>query len=174
VVGERFRTLHVRWAACALAGSLLVACAARTHSGDRDDPTDAPECPLLADVAYDPSDPYPFCQRTGSPDLLDFCPPGPSSHGALFWHADRRSSEYCDGSSCNACLCALDCETDSDCPAPTSGTAVAECSYPTGLCLLACDDGQLCPDGMYCAHNLEADRFMCAWITHGDRCPALP
>lgn len=155
---------------------LATACAFESHGAPRDDgaysldPADAPECPFRGDLAYDATDPYPYCQRTEGMAFLDFCPPGPTTWGASFWHAERRESRYCDGGDCNACMCSIDCDVDADCPAPTSGTADASCLWPGGYCFLTCDNGELCPEGMYCVNHLEYEHFVCAWISHGDRC----
>ena len=37
-----------------------------------------------------------------------------------------------------------------DCPAPATGDAVPECSDFSDNCILPCDDGTTCPDGMDC------------------------
>ncbi len=49
-------------------------------------------------------------------------------------------------------FCTLECEdAETDCPVPTSGTAVPVCEGPpdTNICVLDCTDGE-CPDGMEC------------------------
>lgn len=72
-------------------------------------------------------------------------------------------------------VCAHPCATDEDCPAPSSGTAVAKCAddpalygfpdlYPeagiesaggyrytgSGACMIGCAGGEACPDGFTC------------------------
>jgi hypothetical protein len=55
-------------------------------------------------------------------------------------------------------VCSQRCEEDSDChTAPPGGTAPVRCKPiikyppPAGACVLDCEDGQTCPDGMVCA-----------------------
>jgi hypothetical protein len=55
-------------------------------------------------------------------------------------------------------LCEYPCVSDSDCPAPSSGTARASCmrspefnpATDGGSCMLGCADGATCPDGFVC------------------------
>ncbi len=49
-------------------------------------------------------------------------------------------------------FCTLECQdAETDCPVPTSGTAVPVCEGPPGtdICTLDCSEGE-CPDGMDC------------------------
>lgn len=54
-------------------------------------------------------------------------------------------------------VCEHLCHTDSDCPVPESGTAMASCfinpgSYApdTGVCIVSCEGGETCQDGFEC------------------------
>jgi hypothetical protein len=55
-------------------------------------------------------------------------------------------------------LCSYGCVEDSECPAPSSGTARATCMrHPEfnpatdgGTCMLGCGNGETCPDGFVC------------------------
>jgi hypothetical protein len=55
------------------------------------------------------------------------------------------------------------CSTAADCgPVPATGNAVVTCTDVTGDlvsdCLLSCEQGETCPDGMFCAFG-----FICLW-----------
>src|SRR5262249_43633376 len=47
-------------------------------------------------------------------------------------------------------LCTVPCEKVEDCPAPSSGNARLGCGPNVPACLLFCDAGETCPDGMAC------------------------
>jgi len=66
---------------------------------------------------------------------------------------------------CDACFCQAFCDDDEDClPAPSTGTSVPACSEPDGVCVLPCDAGQLCPDGMLCVTDANFPAIeLCAW-----------
>jgi len=71
------------------------------------------------------------------------------------------------GSTCTLMsgVCTIDCTTDAQCPAPGSGTSHAVCGQVAPdadplICVLPCDSGQTCPDGMACKH-VENGRWMC-------------
>lgn len=138
------------------------------------DPDLAPECPIAEPIEPDLSAPYPFCQWRSPDGYLRYCPMDERSHGYLNWHANKGDSEYCSGGvECNSCVCSDTCRGDSDCPRPESGSARPEClTLPGGIsqCFLTCDDFERCPNGMSCVDMLEFDHFVCAWVTHGDRC----
>lgn len=138
------------------------------------DPARAPECPLTEGSARDPTAPYPFCQHEGPDGYLAYCPMSLRSHGYLTWHATKGDSEYCSETvACNSCVCSATCASHGDCPRPGSGSASPECLVLPGgasQCWLLCDEGERCPDGMACVDNLEFGHFVCAWVSHGDRC----
>lgn len=54
--------------------------------------------------------------------------------------------------------CEHPCQTDSDCPAPESGTGIATCfvhpneesENPVGTCIVRCEGGETCQDGFGC------------------------
>lgn len=48
--------------------------------------------------------------------------------------------------------CTLECESEKDCPVPSTGEAVPVCEGPPGtdICSLDCTGGVACPDGMTC------------------------
>ena len=71
------------------------------------------------------------------------------------------------------------------CPLPTSGTASATCAVvvasdgvpdPIGFCVLFCEHGETCPDGMHCVLDPPEDgvptggHHVCAWAIGNDRC----
>lgn len=55
-------------------------------------------------------------------------------------------------------VCEYPCDTDEECPAPSSGTALATCMRSPefnpvtdgGSCMLGCGNGEVCPDGFVC------------------------
>jgi hypothetical protein len=61
--------------------------------------------------------------------------------------------------------CSIPCDVDMDCPAPSTGDAVAQCSMFYEHCALSCDDGMggqlTCPDGMDCVPSGMFQR--CTW-----------
>jgi hypothetical protein len=68
--------------------------------------------------------------------------------------------------------CARECNSAVDCPWPESGTADPDCTYYGELplkCILRCDVGQICPDGMVCREYMFTPEFgnqydhVCAW-----------
>jgi hypothetical protein len=56
-------------------------------------------------------------------------------------------------------VCEHRCQSDSDCPAPDSGTGVATClffadpSVEDGTCVVSCDNGETCQDGFQCRES---------------------
>ena len=135
------------------------------------------ECPFPDGVGvHDPEGPYPFCQPDARSGWEFWCAPQSNGHGYMNWHADPGGqSTYCAAGAfeCNACMCRIGCDPGetSSCPEPTSGTALPVCdSLSGGTCILDCADGQSCPDGMQCVHNLELVTFVCAWTSQGERC----
>jgi hypothetical protein len=130
-------------------------------------------------VDYYWADPYRYCQWGDSIDPSTVCLPVATA--ISIWRADRFTSSVCDDddrASCNACLCAVQCESDDDCsPGLRGSDAVHRClgSALPGVvgpkkCLLTCDGGETCPSGMQCVHIWEYGHRVCAWISHGDRC----
>ena len=159
-----------------------------SDSGSGSDPVSVPdpdpawpECPFESGVAIvDPESPYPFCQQDGPSAYELYCDRQPNGHGYWNWHVHPggQTSEFCGDVECNACACMVSCRDQGEelipCPQPTSGTAQPACfkwngPESTGQCLLDCGNGEACPDGMQCVHNLEAAMFVCAWMTTGDR-----
>ena len=140
--------------------------------------TGALECPFDdPSLSYDPTDPYPFCQFELDSGWELYCPEIPERWGYMNWRSEGLGSRLCDGTleDCNACVCSSVCGSSSDCPSPTSGTARAECmtwspAETRGECLLGCEGGAVCPDGMQCVDNLEFGRRICAWVVSGNRC----
>lgn len=114
--------------------------------------------------------PYPYCEWNDGA-FEPFCPRTEGGHGFLNWHVEGDSSSYCNNDDCNACLCFVTCDDpDSNasdpsfCPVPTSGTAQPDCANEQDQCLLTCDAGETCPDGMTCVDMLEYQRSVCAWV----------
>ena len=96
-------------------------------------------------------DAYPWC----SPDNENFCTDG------MFGFINGTSDCM------QGCLCVDDCMTDADCPVPSTGTAVPECwdkgpGFENDRCILPCDGGQVCPDGMTCAPEWGD---ICMWVS---------
>jgi hypothetical protein len=108
--------------------------------------------------------------------MSDAGPQGEFNQDCRFptWPADQPIDPLCDRTDdtdgiaqlggCNACLCESYCVEHDDCgPIPTTGTAVPECLQPDGICVLRCDAGQQCPDGMQCVSGEPFPVPMCAW-----------
>jgi hypothetical protein len=63
---------------------------------------------------------------------------------------------------CGVCLCSPDCSADADCGDAPGGTATPACHAP--YCVLECDGGKTCPEGMVCADGAEAGfGAVCVW-----------
>jgi hypothetical protein len=66
------------------------------------------------------------------------------------------------GSACGV----LDCEDESDCPPlPIGGDATSLCLQVepgTDACVISCEDGETCPDGMVCVPS-PGDEDLCVW-----------
>ena len=63
-------------------------------------------------------------------------------------------------------VCTAPCMFDADCPVPGSGDAMPVCAGVDGNeCLLDCQDGRTCPDGMSCENIFAGgtDFFRCVW-----------
>lgn len=56
--------------------------------------------------------------------------------------------------------CSIPCDDTEQCPEPTSGTAVKQCSTVDGMCRLDCQSGD-CPEGMECFEAVI--RSTCVW-----------
>jgi hypothetical protein len=64
--------------------------------------------------------------------------------------------------------CEYRCDDDADCPLPGSGSIAPACVFDT--CILPCDDGGSCPDGMVCFDgNGSMGPGRCEWMYEG--CP---
>ncbi len=77
--------------------------------------------------------------------------------------------ETCDSD----CSCVLPCSSDSDCPAPETGTAVRKCGHlgtadSDRACVLPCGDGESCPDGMSCQADMSPNGPICVWHEDGE------
>lgn len=67
-----------------------------------------------------------------------------------------------------ACQCRNMCQSDVDCPAPSSGSSSPACVG--GSCVLPCDDPEtMCPDGMVCTEDATREVWWCMWITQSCR-----
>jgi hypothetical protein len=63
-------------------------------------------------------------------------------------------------------FCTIPCDTEDDCPAPSSGDAPVNCGAPPmqqTRCQLACTMGETCPDGMECVEVGGGAFALCAW-----------
>jgi hypothetical protein len=47
-------------------------------------------------------------------------------------------------------FCSVECTDTAQCPSPHSGSPRIDCDTGSGVCLLLCDGGETCPDGMDC------------------------
>ncbi|HEX2878263.1 MAG TPA: hypothetical protein VHO25_01875, partial [Polyangiaceae bacterium] len=63
--------------------------------------------------------------------------------------------------------CLIPCETALDCPDPGSGDALMEC-LNNSTCVMRCDDGQTCPDGMQCVPRPTEEQSWCMWVNEGE------
>lgn len=140
-----------------------------TDEVDADGTTEAPRLDVLSNH-----------DGVGMPDL----PPGTEPYGPCFEilaDPDLYPPDVCpEASVCNLwgqhhpdnCYdlgkCSYDCETDIDCPIPSTGNAMVECEV--GWCRLFCDCETVCPDGMLCVVSgfEPTDRSECAWVQHCD------
>jgi hypothetical protein len=163
---------------------VLFSCADRTN--DEDAPAtsrsagssaDSSSPSPVADAAPEPRRPsdgggaYPYCEALNPDGWVTFCDPSRNGHGYSLWHTESSSARYCgsDGTitDCNTCLCYVGCAEESPCPQPPSGTAVAQCLGPPNTmksCVLPCDAGEQCPDGMTCVDEPDLHRKICAWL----------
>lgn len=90
----------------------------------------------------------PLCKLTGTPCQY---------RGGGTYHADAATGQVT-GHADLEMWCEHPCQTDSDCPAPETGTAVATCFVhpndespdPVGTCIVRCDGGETCQDGFGC------------------------
>lgn len=101
--------------------------------------------------------------------------------------ADRSSPYYCeymgaDTSACFSCggatvsecregvTCRVPCKRDSDCPAADSGKPQLVCQQTQigGVCVLGCEHGEQCPNGMECAGG------QCLYVFDDPRCVTSP
>jgi hypothetical protein len=126
------------------------------------------EVPLGSDAAanaatrlpVDVVDGYGYC----SPNLrsMGCTRTGPSASGIDV--PDGVLGTAGDGSDC---YCPRECGTASDCPVPDTGTSLPVCGRLSDFasCLLPCDDGQVCPDGMTCRTTFDTDQAVCDWFT---------
>ena len=79
------------------------------------------------------------------------------------------------GGTCNDyCHCYVPCDDASECAVPPTGDATPACRQgevgESNSCVLECDDGQTCPDGMACSDMYTPS--LCMWPTPngGDGC----
>ena len=95
---------------------------------------------------------------TGSPYYCEYMPP---KQGAC---------ALCGGATVGNCRegvsCSHPCEHASDCPAADSGNASVGCAQTPigGQCLLGCEHGETCPDGMTCSGG------SCYYVFDDPRC----
>jgi hypothetical protein len=143
-------------------------------------------CPFVGGHGYDPSIAYPFCQWDTPDGFMKYCPKTFNGWNYLNWHTtDDGTGSLChDDASCDTCLCGLGCDDTPTadggvavpCPQPETGTAGTECLAEGGhmQCLVMCEHGETCPDGMRCVETAAGDELaghqVCAWAVGDDRC----
>jgi hypothetical protein len=81
---------------------------------------------------------------------------------------DPEAGGFGTGGNCiDQCWCGPACDTLADCPTPATGNVVPVCdtvNYDPGLCVLPCDGGSTCPDGMACSPAFGPPD-LCMWET---------
>ena len=118
-------------------------------------------------------DPYPRVLWEMGQGYRNACPRWGGTWGFTCWHySDTNRSESCtlDGSVfCNACSCAVPCETSADCPPTLAGDEAACLAAPTNVpsCFVPCypSTPKLCPDGMTCSQHPGTGDFVCVWVS---------
>jgi hypothetical protein len=167
----------------ALAALLASACvdrsvvevdASATATGGSD-PQDSPPGADDAD-AVEPDASYPYCEYNNA-EFEPYCPPTREAWGFLVWHVDGDTASFCESETCNACMCLASCYAEGSdqskwdaahCPVPQAGTARPECFGGENVfktCMLTCEGGETCPNGMECVLEPEYLRKVCAWLS---------
>jgi hypothetical protein len=58
-------------------------------------------------------------------------------------------------------VCYVDCDLDG-CPTPATGNVEGSCNG-MGFCVLDCEGGLTCPDGMICDFSMSFNGYRCVW-----------
>jgi hypothetical protein len=117
-------------------------------------------------------DPYPRVSWDMGQGYRSACPRWGDTWGFTCWHfADEQESQSCtlDGSVyCNACSCAVPCETSNDCPPTLAGEEAACLAAPLNVpsCFVLCHPStpKPCPDGTRCSRHPGTNEFVCIWV----------
>lgn len=154
------KTMRGTWV---VLSSVFVAACVETHVGLGNDGNDGASGDTAALVLPDNGPrgnaalEYGFCSINYGTTL---CMPGWNGHpaGAIA----HGSPEDTGGTSC---YCPRGCAVDTECPVPESGTSAPVCGTMSGdrTCLLPCDAGQTCPDGMFCSEVFDTTGAVCVW-----------
>jgi hypothetical protein len=118
-------------------------------------------------------EPYPRVAWEMGQGYRSACPRWGDTWGFTCWHhTEANESESCtlDGSVfCNACSCAVPCETSADCPTTIAGDEAACLAAPTNVpsCFVLCypSTPRLCPDDMTCSRHPGTGDFVCVWVS---------
>lgn len=113
-------------------------------------------------------DAYPRVFWEGGQGYRTACPTWGDTRGFTCWNYSSGMTHACtlDGSSyCNACSCAVPCETSADCPAALTGQRAACLSSTTNVpsCFVLCEARTHCPTGMTCMSHPGSGEMVCAW-----------
>jgi hypothetical protein len=115
-------------------------------------------------------DPYPRVAYEDGQGYRRSCPQSESAWGFTCWNFDNQP-HACQPSGdpyCNACSCAVPCETSADCPAGITGQP-AECigsATTVKSCFLVCTEGDPpCPLGMTCSLYPGVYTDVCVWLS---------
>lgn len=114
-------------------------------------------------------DHYPPVEWGDGQGYRSSCPEYDTGWGFTCWNYEggTRSCSPNGSPYCNACSCAVPCETQHECPRGITG-APADCiasATTAKSCFLVCDLTMVCPTGMTCVRYPGTERDVCMWVT---------